>query len=327
MAHEIDKSNNRNNMAFVGETPWHGLGQQLSEEASIDVWKQEAGMEWEAIATPVRYGVPTDTGEELLTFDGRVVIRRSDTRAPLSIVSNRYKIFQPGQVLEFFRDLTEQYGFKMETAGCLLGGTKVWGLAKVDDNIDLGGDVVKRYLLVATSYDASTPTIVKQTSVRVVCNNTLEVGLTSHTGKAFDSIAHNTFVDTDAIKTKMVLDDNWSVFRDTLVKLAEKKMSDSAAEMYFADIFFDKMEETERAGSKAVQRRVDEMMSYFHRAPGNDLPSAQNTAWGAVNAMTYYTDHQAKSKSDDARLNKAWFGDNLVLKTKAFNRALQFAGI
>ena len=41
MAHEIDMSNNRANMAFVGEIPWHGLGQELTEDADLNTWKVE----------------------------------------------------------------------------------------------------------------------------------------------------------------------------------------------------------------------------------------------------------------------------------------------
>ena len=30
MAHELDMTNNRANMAYVGDKPWHGLGQELT---------------------------------------------------------------------------------------------------------------------------------------------------------------------------------------------------------------------------------------------------------------------------------------------------------
>jgi hypothetical protein len=34
------------------------------------------------------------------------------------------------EILHFYRDLTEQSGFELETAGVLKGGKKFWALAK-----------------------------------------------------------------------------------------------------------------------------------------------------------------------------------------------------
>ena len=40
MAHQIEQ------MAYVGQTPWHGLGNQLSPNQPIEVWAKQAGMDW-----------------------------------------------------------------------------------------------------------------------------------------------------------------------------------------------------------------------------------------------------------------------------------------
>jgi hypothetical protein len=37
---------------------------------------------------------------------------------------------QPMEILHFYRDLTEQSGFELETAGVLKGGKKFWALAR-----------------------------------------------------------------------------------------------------------------------------------------------------------------------------------------------------
>ena len=44
-----------NTMAYVGETPWHQLGNALPAKQSLDIWAQKAGMDWEIRETPVRY--------------------------------------------------------------------------------------------------------------------------------------------------------------------------------------------------------------------------------------------------------------------------------
>lgn len=40
MAHLIDT------MAYTGQTPWHGLGNILPPQQSLDIWLQAAGMDW-----------------------------------------------------------------------------------------------------------------------------------------------------------------------------------------------------------------------------------------------------------------------------------------
>ena len=58
----------------------------------------------------------------LMPYEEQRVLYRSDTHAPLSVVSQRYQEVQPKEILEFYRDLTEQSGFELETAGVLKGG-------------------------------------------------------------------------------------------------------------------------------------------------------------------------------------------------------------
>ena len=74
------------------------------------------------------------TGDEqtssIRTFADNKVLYRSDTHAPLSVVSQRYQVVQPREILEFYRDLTEISGFELETAGRFKGGRKIWALAK-----------------------------------------------------------------------------------------------------------------------------------------------------------------------------------------------------
>lgn len=106
-------------------------------------------------------------------FPEQKVLYRSDTKAPLSVVSARYQVVQPAQILEFYSDLTEVGGFELETAGVLKAGPKLWALAKTGQSATLKGrDTVNGYLLLATACDGSLATTAQFTSVRVVCNNT-----------------------------------------------------------------------------------------------------------------------------------------------------------
>jgi hypothetical protein len=101
MSHEIETNQITGNreIAFVGDTPWHGLGQQLTKDAHIDVWRKEAGLDWLAKTAPVVFQpYPEHAYQEI---NNKVVIFRSDTHAPLGVVTDRYKIHQPNEVLDF----------------------------------------------------------------------------------------------------------------------------------------------------------------------------------------------------------------------------------
>ena len=107
MAHEITiRQDGFAEMAFVGETPWHELGQQLDQNADMATWRKAAGMDWTLESTPVEF-VANGNNQ---TFGGQNVLYRSDTNAPMSVVSDRYKPVQPAEVLDFFKDLVEDIG-------------------------------------------------------------------------------------------------------------------------------------------------------------------------------------------------------------------------
>jgi phage/plasmid-like protein (TIGR03299 family) len=99
-----------------------------SPHQPIEVWAQQAGMDWRIESSDVSYMAKNDRGQSIiLPYEEQRVLYRSDTHAPLSVVSQRFQEVQPKEILEFYRDLTEQSGFELETAGVLKGGKKVLG--------------------------------------------------------------------------------------------------------------------------------------------------------------------------------------------------------
>lgn len=141
MAHQVQQ------MAYVGETPWHGLGNELTPQQPIEVWAEQSGMSFQILETPVRF-MAESVGPlgSIKTFADQKVLYRSDTQDALSVVSNRYQVVQPSEVLEFYRDLTQVAGYELETAGVLKNGKKFWALARTGQSSALkGNDVVQGY--------------------------------------------------------------------------------------------------------------------------------------------------------------------------------------
>ena len=113
-------------------------------------------MDWTIRETPVRYLLSLTMAVPPSWLDEQKVLYRSDTHAPLSVVSGRYQVVQPRR-FGFYRDLSEISGFELETAGVLKAGRKFWALARTGkENSAEGNDVVKG-LLVACQRPAMEP--------------------------------------------------------------------------------------------------------------------------------------------------------------------------
>lgn len=79
-------------MAFAGERPWHGLGNRLPPNQPLEVWASQAGMDWQIQSADVRF-VASDQGlGSVHVFPDQKVLYRSDTKAPLSVVSKRFHV-------------------------------------------------------------------------------------------------------------------------------------------------------------------------------------------------------------------------------------------
>ncbi len=319
MAHLVE------NMAYVGQTPWHGLGNALAPRQSLDVWAKQAGMDWDILDTPVRF-VTSKTNKqfgEILSFDDNKVLYRSDTQAPLSVVSSRYHVVQPREILEFYRDLTKVSGFELETAGVLKGGKKFWALAKTGQDFTLkGNDLTNGYLLLATACDGTLATTAQFTSIRVVCNNTLAVALGDNKGCV--KVPHNTKFDPQAVKRQLGISvSSWDEFMYRMKTLSERKVKPREAQNYFLKVFTDQSKpgvglSNERAMSKSLEL-------FEGRGRGADLASAKGTAFGLLNAVTEFVDHERKARSVDNRLDSAWFGQGASIKQTALEQALLMA--
>ncbi len=312
MAHLIDS------MAYTGQTPWHGLGNHLPPQQSLDVWLQAAGMDWTIEQSDVLYQGSPDH-PILHTYPDSKVLYRSDTLAPLSVVSQRYNVVQPHEVLHFYQDLVEAGGFELETASSLKGGRKLWALAKTGQDLILkGGDLVKSYLLLATSCDGTLCTTAQFTSVRVVCNNTLQVAVGNQTGAI--KVPHSTQFDATAVKQALGLGvSQWDHFGQYAKELSQRPVAPQEALRFFSDLLAQPLEEESIVLTRSVQR-LHEL--YQGAGMGAELASSHNTAWGLVNAVTEYVDHHRRTRSQDHRLDSAWFGQGAQLKSRALAQAI-----
>lgn len=321
IAHQIEQ------MAYVGATPWHGLGRQLTQKQPIEVWQREAGMDWQIQESPVHFKADA-IGHmgSIHSFPEQKVLYRSDTKAPLSVVSNRYQIVQPREVMEFYRDLTEVSGYELETAGVLKGGRKFWALARTGQNATLkGNDQVNGYLLLATSCDGTLATTATPTTVRVVCNNTLTIALDGTTRAI--KVPHSTRFDARAVKKQLgVAVSQWDEFMYRMRVLAERKVQWHEAMGFFMNVLCEVTPYSKLPEVLPNERALRKVQSLYEgRGRGATLESSQGTAWGLLNAVTEYVDHERRARSNEYRMDSAWFGQGAQIKQRALEAALQLA--
>jgi len=347
MAHQIEQ------IAYVGETPWHGLGNQLSPHQPIEVWAQQAGMYWRIESSDVSYMAQNERGQSIIMpYEEQRVLYRSDTHAPLSVVSQRYQEVQPKQILEFYRDLTEQSGFELETAGVLKGGKKFWALAKTGQTSALKGkDVSNGYILLATACDGTLATTAQFTSIRVVCNNTLAIALKGQNSSAgVVKVPHSTKFDAEKIKQQLGISVRaWEDHMYEMKQLSQRKVTQTEAAAYFDAVFNNTslsvpeqedgiiqfyrnvamQAQSNNPATKADNktepngRAMSKVMTMFNgQGRGAELSSAKDTAYGLLCSITEFADHERRAMSQDHRLDSAWFGAGAGLKQRGLEQAL-----
>ena len=321
--HEItQRADKRYEFAYAkGKPAWHGLGSELSDDASIDTWKTEAGLDWEVFESQVMY--QSIKGQHIVP-DSRVLFR-SDTQEALSIVSSKYHVVQPGQVLEFFRDITEKHGFKLSAAGSLFGGKRFWGTAEVGKTFNaVDKDKINGQLLLATSVDGTLATQAKFVSTRVVCNNTLTIAM-GETGRNAVRQTHSSAWDANEFKIDLgLIDTGWEKFHNNIKRLTDTKVSDSFARNFFQKQFFDNGFDAENQGLGAY-RKVNTLMHLFKNGTGSEY--SNGTAYGIVNAATeLFTHGITKSRDQSHQFWNSHFGKDDQIKTKIFESLTEMMG-
>ncbi|MEZ2774576.1 DUF932 domain-containing protein [Acinetobacter pseudolwoffii] len=341
MAHQLEQ------MAYVGDTPWHGLGNQLTQNQPIEIWAQQAGMDWRIESSDVSYMAKNERGQSIIMpYEEQRVLYRSDTHAPLSVVSQRYQEVQPMEILEFYRDLTEQSGFELETAGVLKGGKKFWALARTGQSTALKGkDVSKGYILLATACDGTLATTAQFTNIRVVCNNTLAIALRGQSSSAgVVKVPHSTKFDADKVKQQLGISVRaWDEHMYEMKQLSQRKVTQGEAAAFFDAVFNNTSMSVADQEENIIQfyrnmatptptkekpepngRAMTKVMNMFNgQGRGAELSSAKDTAYGLLCSITEFADHERRAMSTDHRLDSAWFGAGAALKQRGLEQALR----
>lgn len=268
-------------MFYTREKPWHGLGVRVEEAPASEDALIMAGLNWRVVQRPIM----TEEGIEVPGY--RVNLRKSDNRI-LGIVTDRYQVVQNEEAFAFTDELIGE-GVTYETAGSLQNGKRVWLLAKLPEDYVMCGDTVTPYLVFMNSFDGTGAIKVAMTPVRVVCQNTLNLALSTarrtwsakHTGDISGKME-------DARNTLLYAGKYMDELKRDIERLDQKKLSDRAVYEYI-DALFPLYEDPTELQLKNLRRMKEDMKIRFFEAP--DLQGVGKNAYRFVNAVSDFATH------------------------------------
>ena len=295
-------------MFSVREKPWHGLGTIVKEAPTSGEALRLAGLDWDVVQSPIY----TDHGK----VEGYKANIRSTDKQVLGVVTDRYRVVQNTEAFSFTDELLGQ-GVRYETAGSLMGGRKVWILARLPREFIIAGERISPYLVFSNTHDGSGAVRVAVTPVRVCCNNTLNLALNTasrsfsmvHTGDVKGKVA-------EAKQTLFMADHYMENLGREFERLRKQKITDRQVREYIEQLL-----PIEPGASlvtvKNVKKLRDDMAMRYFDAP--DLKGLGGNAYRFINAASDFATH-----AEPIRRTKN-YQENLFMKTYEGNPVIDRA--
>lgn len=268
-------------MFYTRTKPWHGLGTMVEEAPTSREALEAAGLNWQVI----QKNLVTDSGIVVPGF--KVNLRENDQQV-LGVVSDRYKVVQ-NEAAFAFTDALLGEGVTYETAGSLQNGRRTWILAKLPARYIISGDEVTPYLVFMNSHDGSGSIKAAMTPIRVVCQNTLNLALstakrswsTNHTGDIKGKME-------DARYTLLYADQYMAELGKVIDKLNQQKLSDRQV-LEYIDSLFPIIPNPSDQQIRNMQKMKEDMKVRYFDAP--DLQHVGKNAYRFINAVSDFATH------------------------------------
>jgi phage/plasmid-like protein (TIGR03299 family) len=345
MAHEIEYREDLKqwSFAFTGDRSaiWHKKGQNLIEGASQAEWMDAAGHNFEVEKIDLRkalgaFHTPNgDTIEEtpwLSSFTH--ALQRSDNGTILSVVSSDWHPAQNSQAYAFAQPFIDAGFATLNTAGTLFDGRRCFILLKTNEGFSLpSGDDTEGYVLVQMSHEYGIADLVLPTSVRVVCNNTLQFALQKAHGKGqidagkFVHRAKTAFSVEKANALIAAYKLGLGAYAEQAKFLSTRKATPEQTRAYINKVF--KLEEMKDGSVAEVARRrahndkvVTGLLSAIERQPGANMSAG--SWWAAFHGTTWHEDH-GRWEGKDEPITAKFTGVGAERKQVALRLALEMA--
>lgn len=333
----------RQSVWWQGTSEDHGQANIIGDHPSWEEARKLAGLEWdperEDIFQPLdpsvlkaAYGSVLFDAEmsdaekldRLVTIaqaaqppvEGYKRIRRNDTGATLSVMTDAYQLITNADFGEIFEAVLGQDNVKFETGGSLTGGKAVWMLSLLDEPISIAGDdtVTYPYLALMSRNDGMGGTTLRPTFTRIVCRNTFNMAEMSEAGYTVRGKNNGNFT--------FVHRGNWRDRMDDArqaVGMARQQAKDYQA--FAAEMLLVKVTDTVEAkfvntflpappagmASERVLANVEASRDQLRKilaSPTVAGAGIRGTGYGLIQAAGEYLDHARQSRSWETKLNR-----------------------
>jgi phage/plasmid-like protein (TIGR03299 family) len=274
-------SANVETMFYTRTKPWHGLGTMVMEAPTSKQALELAGLDWRVVQKPI------ETADGILIPGFKANLRETDNQV-LGVVTDRYKVVQNEDAFAFTDELLGE-GITYETAGSLQNGRRTWILARLPQQYIISGDEITPYLVFMNSHDGTGAIKAAMTPVRVVCQNTLNLALstakrswsTNHVGDIKGKM-------DDARNTLLYASAYMSELGKAIDALNRQKLSDRKVYEYI-DALFPLIDNATDQQKKNLLRMKEDMKARYFDAP--DLQYVDKNAYRFINAVSDFATH------------------------------------
>lgn len=322
----------------VGEPAWHRLGTNYPEgtkvlateafmHAPIEIVKEPLTA---TITTPTLFGAPMTTVVET-GYSG--LFRLAGPKwemACLGPVGPDYHLISPEMICNLWDFATGNAG--IETYA-LLGEGEMFITQRLPD-YDVKGDECTNHLVLYSPWGGNKAIRLFETPTRVVCRNTLNIGI-QYAGSMFQ-LKHAKATEAKLVKWMGEMQANAlqkaGEMQAALTKLAETRVSMADVDALLAGIMPcpnaprptpDKEENARKAKThkdvcRNMRARRSEVRILFEGAGiGMDTPACAGTAFGLFNAVAEYCDHGPANKGSNRNYDTL-FGKRAEWKEQAY---------
>ena len=328
MAHQINFNKKKGTYSFAahGELAWHGLGQIVTNAMTAQQAISLANLDYEVGKANIQY---YDDAGMPVQIDGVYSNYRKDNGVFLGLVKSRYEIVQNIDAFGFFDSIVDSGEAIYETAGALGNGERIFIMAKLPDDFEIGGEKIKKYILLSNSHDGSSSVIAGMTNIRVVCNNTLQAALKGLTNKV--SIGHLSGAKDklkEAHKVMGIASKYNLEVQEIFNRMTDVKMSEGQYREFFESVLkpeykeVDETKQDEKAISTRLKNMVDATTQFALTHDTQTTDAANGTLWGAYNAVSGYYNYIKTFDSAEAKFNSQFFGTANTKMIKSFNEAV-----